>query len=79
MSHTLKNRTNVKVDYVKFNLNSDEIDLTLLNNILMGGYFIPHEVALNPFYATLQKAKKLHLSFKFQSFREMNKYFEELN
>lgn len=79
MSHTLKNRTNVKVDYVKFNLNSDEIDFPLLNNVLMSGNIIPPEVALNPFYATLQKAKKLHLSFKFQSFREMNKYFEELN
>lgn len=39
----------------------------------------PSDIALNPFYATLQKAKKLHLLFKFQSFRQINKYYEELN
>jgi len=40
---------------------------------------LPSEIVLNPFYTTLQKAKKLHLSFRFKSFRQINKYFDEIN
>jgi hypothetical protein len=40
---------------------------------------LPNEMLLNPFYSTVQKAKKLHLSFRFKSFRQINKYFDEIN
>lgn len=78
MSHNVKNRTNVKVDYSYLNITGDEIDTEVLHGLLMEGEIIPEEVINNPFYTTLKKAKKLHLALKFKSFRQINKFYEEM-
>jgi hypothetical protein len=41
VSHTLKNRTNVKVDYAKFNVTADELDSQILHNVLVENEIIP--------------------------------------
>lgn len=45
VSHSLKNRTNVKVDYSKVTLVGEEIDSVVLNNVLNQEELIPSEVA----------------------------------
>ena len=40
---------------------------------------VESDLMINPFYATLNKARKLLLNLRFKSFRQINKYYEELN
>lgn len=76
VSHTIKNRTSVKVDYAYVNLVGDELDTVLLNNLLSENELIPEEVAQNPFFNTMMRAKKVHLALKLKSFRQMNKFYQ---
>ena len=76
VSHTIKNRTSVKVDYSYVNVIGDELDAALLNNLLSEGDLVPEEVAQNPFFNTMMRAKKLHLAIKLKSFRQMNKFYQ---
>ena len=79
VSHTNKNRTNVKVDYSYVNIVGDELDTQLLNNMLFENELLPSEVAENPFFSTLMKAKKFHLALRLKSFRQMNRFYEEMS
>ena len=79
VSHTHKNRTNVKVDYAYVNLRADEMpDPDLLNNLMVEGELIPQEVLQNPFYTAATKTRKMHLALRLKSFRQINKYYEEM-
>lgn len=49
----------------------------VLNSLFMEGELLPSEVLENPFYSTATKARKMHLSLRFKSFRQMNKFYEE--
>jgi hypothetical protein len=51
----------------------------LLHGILQSQEeLIPVEVASNPFYLTLKKARKLHLSLKFKHFRQIKRYYDDI-
>lgn len=78
VSHTLKNRTNVKVDYAKVNITSEKSDTSVLTTILSENEMIPSEVFGNPFFSSFGKIKHLRLNLKFKGFREMNKYYSEV-
>ena len=73
-----KNRANVKVDYAKVQLTSDHADSTILTGVLGEIQFCPPEVTSNPFYSAFGRAKKINLAIKLKSFREMNKYFDNI-
>ncbi len=78
MSHSLKNRTNVKVNFAKVQFTSEHSDSTILTGALNEFEAIPQEILTNPFYSSLGRAKKLNLAIKLKGFREMNKYFDSL-
>lgn len=44
VSHSLKNRTNVKVDYSNINLTGEEIDSVFLSNLMNQEELVPPEV-----------------------------------
>lgn len=78
VSHTLKNRANVKVNYAKIQFTSDHADSTILTSVLNEINMFPPEIIDNPFYSSFGRAKKLNLALKFKGFREMNKYYDSL-
>jgi hypothetical protein len=82
VSHTHKNRTNVKVDYSYLNVTADEVpDSAGLHQFLVEvveGEMLPEEVLTNPLYIVATKSRKMHLCLRYKSFRQMNKYYEEM-
>ena len=79
VSHSHKNRTNVKVDYAYVNVTAEEmLKMDQINSLLIGGEIIPEEVVSNPFFITGAKCRKFHLGLKLKSFRQMNKYYDNL-
>jgi hypothetical protein len=69
VSHTLKNRANVKVDYAQVELKSDNWDAKLIPELLSEQGIIPPEIINNPFYSCFGKPKKLNVSLRFRNFR----------
>jgi hypothetical protein len=69
VSHTLKNRTNVKVDYAQVELKSENWDSKLIPELLSEQGILPPEVISNPIYSCFGKPKKLNLSLRFKNFR----------
>ena len=49
-----------------------------INSLLVGGEIIPEEFVSNPFFITGSKCRKFHLGLKLKSFRQMNKYYDNL-
>ena len=45
---------------------------------MLEGDVLPQEVIMNPFYSIVQKSKKMHLNLRLKSFRQINKYYEEI-
>lgn len=78
VSHSLKNRANVKVNYAKVHITSEKAESSILTSILTDHQVIPPEVIGNPFFSCYGRAKKINLALKFRSFREMNKYYDNL-
>ncbi len=46
--------------------------------MMLEGDVLPQEVIMNPFYSIVQKSKKMHLNLRLKSFRQINKYYEEI-
>jgi hypothetical protein len=78
VSHTLKNRANVKVDYARIHLFADTIDSEILKEMISENDIVPSDILQNPFALTLGKVRKINLSLKYKSFREINKYYEKV-
>ena len=78
VSHSLKNRANVKVDYSRIHLSADTIDSDILKGIISENDLLPSDIIENPFFKTLGKIRKLNLTLRYKSFREMNKYYEKV-
>jgi hypothetical protein len=76
VSHSLKNRANVKVDYSRFQLTADQIESQTIIEVLTGNEMIPGEVLMNPFFNTLGKVRKFNLNLRYKGFREINKYYD---
>ena len=69
VSHSLKNRANVKVDYAQIDIKSDNWDAKLIPSLLSEQDLVPPEISTNPFYSCFGKPKKLNLSLRFRNFR----------
>ncbi len=76
VSHSLKNRANVKVDYSRFQLTADQIESQTIIEVLTNCEMIPGEVLMNPFFNTLGKVRKFNLNLRYKGFREINKYYD---
>jgi hypothetical protein len=61
VSHSLKNRTNVKVDYAKINISAEHLDTDILHELLISNGFVPEEIISNSFFSMFGKTKKLNL------------------
>lgn len=82
VSHNKKNRTNVKVDYAQFHLVSNVFCSEYLMNSLSSIEELQsdfNEVFNNPFMSLVKKSKVAKLNLKFDSFRKLNKYYNEIN
>jgi hypothetical protein len=68
----------VKVDYSRIHLSANTIDSEILKGIISENDLLPSDIIENPFFLTLGKIRKLNLTLRYKSFREMNKYYEKV-
>ena len=78
VSHTMKNRQNVKVEQAKLRMYAEEADSEILQGVMLENEMIPQEVITNPIYSAFSRVKKVHFSLKFKGFRQMYRHYESV-
>ena len=81
ISHNKKNRTNVKVNYSRLEMESNTFSSEQMLNTFsgMGMFEDEPEMVVNPMFDLVKKSKNTKVNLKFASFRKLSKFYSQVS